>query len=163
MPQAIAGVTPSQSQEMTVMIVWPSIARLPLGRFLGRLYECPYGFYIFTVGNILALLSAPLAMVLYFLKVLPGIAIRYRLTNRRVVVERGMLGVYERGVELDRFNAIDIEVRPGQAWFDAGDLVFRLDQTETFRLAGVSRPDAFRRTCLKSQQSFTGIRQAVGI
>ena len=145
------------------MIVWPSIARLPLGRFLGRLYECQFGYYILTVGNILALLTAPIGLVLYLLKVVPGIAIRYRLTNRRVVVERGMLGIYERGVDLDRFNAIDVAVQPGQAWFEAGDLVFRLDQTETFRLAGVSRPESFRRTCLKSQQSFTGIQQAMGL
>jgi hypothetical protein len=73
------------------------------------------------------------------------------------MVERGLSAVFERGVELDRFNEIDIQVRPGQQWYDAGDLIFRLNETETFRLPGVSRPESFRRTCLKAHQAFTEV------
>ena len=59
---------------------------------------------------------------------------------------------------LDR---IDIVVQPGQEWFKAGDLVFYMGNVETFRLDGVSRPEAFRQTCLKSHLSYTGVREAV--
>jgi hypothetical protein len=38
--------------------------------------------------------------------------------------------------------------------------VFRLGQTETFRIAGVQRPETFRQTCLKAHQSFVGVAQA---
>ena len=51
-------------------------------------------------------------------------------------------------------------VEPGQAWFKAGDLVFRQGQTETFRIAGVPRPETFRQTCLKAHLSFVGVAQA---
>ncbi len=245
MKQAIAGVTPSQLDEVTVMIVWPSIARYPSGRFLGRLYSIDVGFYIFTVGNFLALASIPHAIALYFYRLLPSLVgapwhgSRYQLTNRRVLELRsevnfgpgsrwmriaagvsllvfslivwllaqqlalgwqfpgsllgwlvtllclaGVLGglaplVAEvagspvpmpcftfaaevKSIELDRFDTIEIERRPGQHWFDAGDLVFKLGNVETFRLEGVSRPESFRHTCLKSHQSFVGVKQALG-
>jgi len=62
--------------------------------------------------------------------------------------------VPERWVELSRFDAIDVIVRPGQAWYPAGDLIFRKGQVETFRLEGVSRPETFRQTCLKAHHGY---------
>ena len=50
-------------------------------------------------------------------------------------------------------------VRPGQEWYRAGDLVFRLGVIETFRLEGVVRPDTFRHTCLSARQGYVGVRQ----
>jgi hypothetical protein len=37
--------------------------------------------------------------------------------------------------------------------------VFRLGQTETFRIAGVPRPETFRQTCLKANMSFVGVQK----
>ena len=161
MIQAIAGVAPPEQREVTVAIVWPSIAAYSIGRFLGRLYSIKAGFYIFRLGNLLALASIPLALPLYFVKVLPVVGCRIRLTNRRIIVERGLSGKEERSVALDRFNQVDIVVRPGQAWFDAGDLVFRKDKTETFRIEGIARVEAFRQMCLKSQRAFSGVQEAM--
>ena len=45
--------------------------------------------------------------------------------------------------------------------FSAGDLAFRLGNVETFRLDGVSRPEALRQTCLKSRQAYVGVKQAL--
>ena len=132
-----------------------------MGRCLGRLYSIKAGFYFFRVGNLLALASIPLALPLYFFKVLPFVGSRIRLTNRRIIVERGLSGKEERSVELDRFNQVDVVVRPGQAWFDAGDLVFRKDKTETFRIEGIARVEAFRQMCLKSQRAYTGVKEAM--
>ena len=86
---------------------------------------------------------------------------QYRLTNRRVVMENPFGGEIK-SVALDRFDAIDIVVEPGQAWFKAGDLVFRQGQVETFRIWGVPRPETFRQTCLKGRNSFVGVQQARG-
>lgn len=160
MPQAIAGVTPAEVQEVTVMTVWPSVAMFGAGRALGRLYSIRWpDVYIFRLGHLLALLFIPVSLVLFFMRILPGTGLRYRLTNRRIVVERGIRGVEERAVELDRFDSITIEVLPGQEWYDAGDLVFKLGATETFRLPGVSRPEAFRQTCLKSHMVNVGVKK----
>ena len=92
MIQAIAGVAPPEVREVTVAIVWPSIAAMSMGRCLGRLYSIKAGFYFFRVGNLLALASIPLALPLYFFKVLPFVGSRIRLTNRRIIVERGLSG-----------------------------------------------------------------------
>ena len=71
-----------------------------------------------------------------------------------MVIRTGLMPVDERWVELDRFDAIDIVVRPGQQWYRAGDLVFRLGQIETFRLAGVVRPDTFRHIRPSARQGY---------
>src|SRR5688572_9936760 len=125
--QPIAGVVPAEIRETTVMTVWPSVAKFGLGRALGSLFAIRWpDVYIFRLGNLIALLSIPIALVLFFMRIAPWIGTRYRLTNCRVIVERGLKSVEDKAVDLDRFDAIDIVVQPGQAWYYAGDLVFKL-------------------------------------
>ena len=147
-----AGVAPDATNEILIMTVWPSLAARTDGRALGRIYEIDSGIDVLgipiTVGRILALLSAPFVVPLFFMTLNPFSAIRYRLTNRRVIVEKGWRGGEVASVSLDRFDNIQVEVLPGQAWYRAGDLVFRLGQTETFRLPGVPNPEPFRHTCM---------------
>src|SRR3990172_4777303 len=174
MKQAIAGVAPSQLSEVTNMTVWPSLSATALGRFWGRLYALDFGPRIFgvpvTIGRLFALASIPFMVALYFLMRLapvPGVVIgiknqfcwHYRLTNRRLVMEIPFGGEIK-SVALDRFDPINVVVEPGQAWYKAGDLVFRLGQVETFRIWAVPRPETFRHTCLKSQLSFVGVKKA---
>ena len=174
MKQPVAGVAPSQLKEVTVMTVWPSLAAMPFGRMWGRLYAIEFGLRPFgiplTLGSMFALISIPFMVALYFLMRLPRfpgvvIGIRnpfcwvYRLTNRRVVAENPF-GGESKGVSLDRFDSIETVVEPGQAWFKAGDLVFRQGTVETFRIWGVPRPETFRQTCLKARMSFVGVQQA---
>jgi hypothetical protein len=161
MKQAIAGVSPAELGEATVMTVRPSVSIYRLGRWLGRLFAIKTGGYIFTVGNFFALAAIPIALVLYFLRLLPYIGIRYKLTNRRVIVQRGLIATDDRYVDLDRFDSIEVVVQPGQAWYHAGDLVFRLGETETFRLAAVSRPETFRHTCLNAHRIHVGVKKAL--
>jgi hypothetical protein len=182
MKQAIAGVSPPEGGEVTIMNVWPSLAALAGGRFWGRLYGNRSGFALFgipvTIGRIIALVSIPFVLPVFFLMLLPCLifvpkwgplprvyvsnpwARRYRLTNRRVIVER-LSGEEDASVSLDNFDAIDVVILPGQQWYPAGDLVFRKGKIETFRLAGVPRPETFRQTCLKAQQAHTTVKQAV--
>ena len=156
------------------MTVWPSLSATAFGRFCGRLFAIEVGFPVFgiplTIGRLMALMSIPFMVALYFLMRLPrfpGIIIGitnpwcwvYRLTNRRVVVENPF-GSEIKSVSLDRFDAIDIVVEPGQTWYKAGDLVFRLGPVETFRIWAVPRPETFRHTCLKANMSFVGVQKA---
>jgi hypothetical protein len=178
MPQAIPGVSPAQTGEVTIMTVWPSLAAAGIGRLFGRMYAIdagirPFGVPI-TVGRLIALATSPLMAAIYFLMRLPrvpfvliglknGMCWHYRLTNRRVVMENPFRGGEIKSVALDRFDSIEVVVQPGQAWYKAGDLVFRQGQTETFRIEGVPRPETFRQTCLKAHQSFVGVAQARSI
>lgn len=240
MKQPISGVAPSELEEVTVMTVFPSIAYLGLGRQLGRWFSIRWpDVYIFRLGNLIALLSIPIALAMYFYRLAPsffGTPVHgtfYQITNRRICelrneinlgdgstalrllcalagfvpifiiwclfqqfafgwtvmpsstlsgvvalvclvgaglslipvfapvpVPRFKFGAVTKSVDLDRFNKIDIVVQPGQEWYHAGDLVFMLDGVETFRLDGVSRPEAFRTTCMHSNRSFVGVKKA---
>ena len=156
------------------MTVWPSLSATGFGRFWGRLFALEFGFRLFgvpvTLGRFTALASIPFMLALYFLMRLPRFPFiligiknpfcwQYRLTNRRLVVENPF-GDELKSVALDRFDAIDTVVEPGQAWFKAGDLVFRQGPVETFRIWAVPRPETFRQTCLKARMSFVGVQRA---
>jgi hypothetical protein len=138
-----------------------SLAMFPLGRWLGQIYSIKAGAYIFTLGNLFCLLTIPIALVLYAKRIGPFIATRYRVTNKRVIVERGISAREERSISLDKFDTVDIDVRPGQDWYDAGDLIFSQRGIERFRLEGVSRPQAFRSVCMKSHQAYVGVQKAL--
>jgi hypothetical protein len=160
-PQAIAGVTPAQTQETTVMTVWPSVAAYGLGRTLGQLYDIRMpDIYFLRLGRLLALAFIPVSLVLFFLRVAPYVGTRYTLTNRRLIVHKGWKMAEDKAIDLDRFDKIEVEVLPGQSWYDAGDLVFKLGNVETFRLSGVSRPEAFRSTVFKAHQVYVGVKKA---
>ena len=160
MKQPIAGVSPAELSEVTMMTILPSVAAHPLGRMLGRLYAIRFpDIYIFRLGNLFALMFIPISLVLYFQRLGPLVATRYRITNRRLIVERGLRNVEESSVGLDQFNEVFVEVRPGHKWYFAGDLIFKNGDTEVFRLEGVSRPEAFRHVCLKAQIAYCGVQE----
>jgi hypothetical protein len=151
---AIAGVSPSAIQETTIVTVWPSIALYRSGQWLGRWFDIRWpNFYFLSLGNLFALLAIPHALVLYFLRIAPRYGTRYRLTNRRVIVERGLQGIPERAIALEAFDAIRADVRPGQSWYDAADVIFLSGEQEVFRLPGVSRPQAWMQTCRDAAQA----------
>ena len=180
--QPIAGVAPSQLSEVTVMVVWPSLAVLrvgpmPIGQVLGRLYSLRAGFrepffnVPISLGWTLAILTAPLTVPFYFLMRLPRFPFvflgiinpwcwHYRLTNRRLIVEHPFGGGEIKSIALDRFDAIGVETQWGQKWYHAGDLVFYKGPVETFRIEGVPRPETFRHTLLKARASFVGVQKA---
>ena len=122
MKQPIAGVTPPELREATIMTVWPSLAATLPGRFLGRLYAIELGAAPLTVGHLIALASIPLVVGLYFGRfvvellrqipvigkylVLPPGAQRYVLTNRRVVVRAG---TGERGPALGGIGPVRLD------------------------------------------------------
>lgn len=143
------------------MTVWPSIARFGIARWLGTLYANSTGFFVVTVGHLICLAFIPVSLALYFLRIAPVIGVRFRITNQRIAVLRGLSGKLDKSIEFDRFDSIETVVLPGQEWYDAGDLVFRQGNVETFRLEGVSRPHAFRQTCTKSRNSFVGVKQSL--
>jgi hypothetical protein len=161
MKQAIAGIAPSQTSEVTVTIEWPTIAATGLGRSLGRMYAIKAGWWIFSVGRCIMLATLPIGLFLFFWMLAPWNVRRYRLTNRRLIVEAGGNFKPQQYVDLDRFDSIAIEVRPGQAWYPAGDMIFKLGPVETLRIEGVGYPETFKATCMKAHQAFVGVKKAM--
>lgn len=178
MKQAIAGVV-AFDEEITVMVVYPSIAGAPggIGKILGRLFNIQIGIKPLTVGNLIALASAPLCAGLWIGRVLPmnrlpligtlskklGLAPqRYRITTKAILSEDAFDGsTIQETIALDSFDEIEIAVDAGQSWYDCGDLIFKQGGAVTGRLESVSRPESFKAACIKSQMSYVGVKQAI--
>ncbi len=157
---SISGVVPPSVAEATIMTVWPSVGSTALGKALGRIYRIKEGFGPLSVGRLALLATIPIGLMLYLSLRLPWAIKRYRLTNRRVVVEVGINPRVMQFVSLEGFDAIDVEVSPGQEWYACGDLVFRRGTIETLRLMGVSRPESFRRVCLEAHEAYVSVAKA---
>lgn len=148
--------------ERTITTVWPTIGALALGRWVGRLGGfSPPADHLRIVGRALAFATIPVSLAVYAWQLMPFVTRCYRLTNERLVVLRGLQHREEQSVLLGDFDAIDVEILPGQAWLHAGELVFRRQGQEIFRLSGVSRPDVFRAACLRAQSALLTVRQVL--
>ncbi len=147
--------------EVVSMIVWPTIGATRIGRWIGRLCGIRTGYGFFTLGKLFALATIPISLVLYFWKVLPYVGRRYRLTSRRVVIQKALPPADLASIGMDQFDAIQIEVLPGQAWLRTGELLFMRQGQEVFRLSGVPWPEVFRHTCLKAQTALLAVREVV--
>jgi hypothetical protein len=166
--QAIAGVAPPETAEVTIMTVYPTNGSTALGRQLGETFAIKLGVPPLTLGHLLALLTLPLSLGLFVWLLLPGVRRRYVLTNRRLIVKKSRLFVAkgspdmdEKWVQLDGFDNIEIKVLPGQQWYHAGEMIFKKGAIQTFRISGVPRPEPFRETCLKAERAFVGVAKVV--
>lgn len=140
--------------ESTLTVRWPTITATMPGRLVGRLAAVGPGFgTILTLGVLLSVVTLPISMAVYAWQLMPFVARRYRLTNRRIVIQRGLTPVEGASIAYEDFDALEVETLPGQAWLHAGELVFQRAGQEVFRLSGVSRPEVFRQVCLDAQNA----------
>jgi hypothetical protein len=145
-----------------MMTVWPTIGATAAGRWVGRLAAVQAGFGgFFTLGKLGALATIPISLAVFCWQLLPYVCRRYAVTNRRIVIRKGLRALEDRWIRLDEFEAIAIETLPGQAWLRCGEVVFRRGGSELLRLSGVSRPEVFRRACLKAQMALLSVRQTL--
>lgn len=144
----------------TITTLLPSVARFGFARWVagGMAVDWP-DFYFVRLGNLVALLFAPVAAVCYLLLLAPWVGVRYRLTTRSVQVLHGIAPT-EPTVErtFADFDEILVESSPALDWFEAGDLVFRREGAEVLRLEAVPHPETFRRTCLKTRQAVVSVQ-----
>jgi len=160
--RATAMPADSAAIETTLTTRWPTIGATGLGRLVGQLSAVPWGVgRVFTVGTLLAAATIPISLLVFTWQLMPFVCRRYRLTDRRVIIERGYSAAEEAAIELEAFEAIEVEVLPGQAWLRAGDLVFVRGGAEVFRLPGVPRPEPFRQTCLRTKEAVCLVGQIV--
>ena len=161
MSQQIEPVARAEAAEATIMTVWPTIGATVVGRWVGRLSGLKLGFGFFTLGKLAALATIPLSLAVFCWQLLPGVCRRYKLTSRRIVIQKGLAALVNHGIGLDEFDAVEVLVLPGQDWLSCGELVFRRDGSEVFRLCGVSRPEVFRQLCLKARTALVSFRRVI--
>jgi hypothetical protein len=140
--QAVTGVVPPQLAEATIRTAWPSVtaASVP-GAKLGR-------FLIKT--RILAPLGWLLLAPLYFLKILPFLARRYTLTNRRLMIQRGLKPRPRQQVALVDIDEVRLVEGSYNPFYRAGTLEVLGGGQVKLTLAGVPDPESFRQSVLNA-------------
>jgi hypothetical protein len=154
-------ITPKMLPDSPITTTWPTIAAMAPGRWVGRLCGLRLGYGFFTLGKLMALATIPVSLTVFCWQLMPYICRRYTLTRRRIVVQKGLQAIDERAIGLDEFDAIEIQVLPGQDWLHSGDMVFKKEDREVFRLLGVLRPDVFRQVCLKARAATVNLEETL--
>ena len=148
--------------ETASKVVWPTIGATRCGRLVGRLSAIRLGVgSFFTLGKLFAVATIPISLAVFVWQLLPVVMRRYCLTNRRLIVQRGLARGEERSIGLDQFDALEIHLLAGQEWLRSGDVVFLRGGQEVFRLAGVPRPQTFRELCLKQRTTVLAVRDVL--
>lgn len=153
------GMDQDRSTEVACKTVWPTLAATRLGRWIGRMARIGPGRGPLRFGTFLAVALVPVALVVYVWQILPPRVRRYRLTTRRIVVQKGLPPRDAASLGLAEFDDIRLEVLPGQEYFHAADLVFLRQQRDVLRLPGIPRPQVVRQLCLETRDTFLAIRE----
>ena len=139
--QVVTGLVPPQLGEAKIREVWPSVTAHPAVARLGQ-----------TLTR--TIIGAPLAWLLmapfYFLKILPGLARRYTLTNQRLMIRRGMKAQATHEVALAVIDDVRLRNDGSSAFFRAGDLDIVSQGKVVLTLPGVPEPQGFRQAILNA-------------
>ncbi len=140
---AVTGLLPPQRETM-IRETWPGVEDVPavagLALTLMRTYVlAPLGW----------LLLAPL----YFKKILPFVAKRYTLTNRRVMIRRGLKPVPTHEVALTAIDDGGVRIAAGSMnpFYRTGTLEVISKGQVALELRAVKDPETFRRAILNAK------------
>jgi hypothetical protein len=137
--QVVTGVVPPQQAEALIREVWPSVAAFPAVAALGS-------------RLMLLIVTAPLGWLLlapfYFVKILPFLARRYTLTNRRLMVQRGLKPRPVQEVSLADIDDVQVKADGNTPFFRAANLEIISQGKVVMTLKGVPGPEAFRHAIL---------------
>lgn len=143
--QAITGVTAPTTGESIIRVAWPSLAAYPAVATLGRK---------FILSWVLAPLGWGLMLPFYFLKVLPGLGTRYKVTNRRVMIQRGMRPAMSQEVLLEAIDEVRFVRDANSDFFRAATLEIVSGGQVKMTMPGVPEAEAFRHAILNACMAF---------
>ena len=158
MPQPIAGVVPPEIDEAPAMTVWPTIGaapRGPLGRPAGRdaSRDRPVDAGGTAGRGHDSRQPRRVRLAVHALRV-RAVHAHQPAADRRPRPP----AVDEEWIGLEDFDAVEVEVLPGQQWLHCGKVVFQRGGKEVLRLSGVSRPEVFRQVCFEARNAVLSVR-----
>ena len=125
--------------------VWPSVKRFPAVANLGKL-----------LNNTIAL--APLGWLVmsgvYFGKLLPIIGIRYRLTDKRLMILRGWAGKIQEQVALADIDDVRLDPDSIDQFFRSADLQIIKNGSVVMTLTAVCDAESFRHAIIDSRNAW---------
>jgi hypothetical protein len=140
--QPVTGLLPPERGEAMIRETWPGVNDVPAVAGLAH-----------TLMRTIIL--APLAWLLlapcYFKKIMPFIAKRYTLTNRRVMIRRGLKPKPTREVALADIEDVRIEDGTLNSFYRTATLEIVAHGSVAMRLRAVKDPETFRRAILNAK------------
>jgi len=125
--------------------IWPSVKRVPFVANLGKL-----------LNNTIVL--APLGWLVmagvYFSKVLPFVAVRYRLTDKRIMILRGWKGSISRQVPLADIDDVQLDPASIDQFFRSADLKIMHGGNAVMTLVAVPDAESFRHAILDARNAW---------
>jgi hypothetical protein len=146
--QAVTGVAAPQLYEAIIRDVWPSVAASPGAATFAR--AC-YRSMIFAPLGWLVLAPVYFKKLLAVAPGMQGLAVRYRLTNRRLMICKGFRPVVEKEVPLDRIKDVKLVTDGNSEFFGSGTLdVIDATGAVILSLPGVAEAESVRHSILQS-------------
>jgi len=149
--EIIAGVVPPQ-QEAMIREVWATAAAYPAAataarKMISSIVLAPLGW--------LALAPLFAMRLLGFLPGLSFLTVRYTLTNRRLMVRRGMKPKPEQEIPLDQIGDVRTISDANSAFYVTANLeVLRKDGAVVFTMKGVPEPESFRQAVIQARDAW---------
>jgi hypothetical protein len=149
--QAVTGLTPPDQREAIIREVRPSASAHPAisglaKRLTGTLILAPLAW----------LLLAPL----FLMKFLPFVCTRYTLTNRRLMIRRGLAKprpIHE--VALADIDEVRLDAATQDSFFQSATLEIVSKGKVVMHLPGVAQPEAFRHSVLNAYRAWAPIKK----
>lgn len=142
---AVTGVVPPQLREAIIRETWPGVTDVAPLAALAKLM---------ARSVILAPLAwLPLALTVGK-RITPGLAKRYTLTNRRLMIRRGLKPTPSSEVALSEIEDVRLADGSYDEYFRTGDLEVIAKGQVAMTLEAVPEPEAFRRAILQAKVSW---------
>ncbi len=145
--QAVTGVVPPELGEAVIREIWPSVTTVPAAAGLAR---------VLMSSRIGAPLGWLLLAPLYFKKLLavaPGmgwLAVRYTLTNRRLMIQHGLKPHPVHEIPLADIDEIRIQKDSNSDYYGSANLEILSKDQVKLTLPGVKGPEAFRHSIINA-------------
>jgi hypothetical protein len=140
--QAVTGLVAPETAEVQIRTAWPAVTDASAGiANLGR---------ALIKTKILAPLAWMMLAPLYFKKILPFLAKRYTLTNRRLTIQRGLKPKPKQEVKLEDIDEVRLVESSFSAFYRAATLEVLSRGQVVLTLGGVPEPEAFRQSILNA-------------
>jgi hypothetical protein len=151
-PHSVTEAASPQLGEAIIRDVWPSVAAHAGPASLARacystIILAPIGWFVL----------APF----YFMKLaaiipgMSGLATRYRLTNRRLMVCKGLKPIPEKEVSLDKIKDVKLVTDANSEFFVAGTLeIIDTNGQTVLSLPGVREPESVRHAILQASAAW---------
>lgn len=146
--QAVTGVVPPQIGEARIREVRPSVvaAQSALAALGKKLIQ----------SVILAPLGWLCLAPLFLMKIAPFVCRRYTLTNRRLMIQRGLKPSVVQEIPLAEIEEVRVDPASVDSFFRSGDLEIFAAGAVKLRLVGTPEPESFQRSILNAASAWAG-------